>query len=110
TNQTIQVPRAKNPDGSSLTGPLVIRIIGESGTTARLMIPRNTPSPYPPATLDTAKAMLVSALSENAEGVKAGVVKIASADWAFANCDNTPFPGTPDPSRICLKGGFDPAR
>ena len=109
TNQTIQVPRAKNPDGSSITGPLVIRILGQSGTTARLMIPRGTPSPYPPATLDTTKATLVSAVSESAEGVKAGVVKIASADWAFATCENTPFPGTPDPAHICLKSGFDPS-
>ena len=109
TNQTIQVPRAKNPDGSSITGPLVIRILDQRGTTARLMIPRGTPSPYPPATLDTTKATLVSAVSESAEGVKAGVVKIASADWAFATCENTPFPGTPDPARICLKSGFDPA-
>jgi hypothetical protein len=66
TNQTIQVPRAKNPDGSSIVGPLIVRILGQSGTTARLMIPRNTPSPYPPATLDTTKAMLVSAVSESA--------------------------------------------
>src|SRR5439155_24806935 len=109
TNQTIQVPRAKNPDGSSMTGPLVVRILGQSGTTARLMIPRGTPSPYPPATLDTTTAMLVSAVSENAEGVKAGVVKIGSTEWAFATCENTPFPGTPDPTRICLKNGFDPS-
>jgi hypothetical protein len=108
-NQTIQVPRAKNPDGSSITGPLLVRILDQSGTTARLMIPRNTPSPYPPATLDTTKATLVSAISESAEGVKAGVVKIASTDWAFANCESTPFPGTPDPARLCLKGGFNPA-
>ena len=108
-NQTIQVPRAKNPDGSSITGPLVIRLLDQRGTTARLMIPRGTPSPYPPATLDTTKATLVSAVSESAEGVKAGVVRIASADWAFATCENTPFPGTPDPARICLKSGFDPA-
>ena len=68
TNQTIQVPRAKNPDGSSITGPLVIRILDQSGTTAALMIPRATPSPYPPATLDTTKATLVSAVSESADG------------------------------------------
>jgi hypothetical protein len=109
TNQTIQVPRAKNPDGSSIVGPLIVRILGQSGTTARLMIPRNTPSPYPPATLDTAKATLVSAVSESAEGVKTGVVKIGSADWGFATCENTPFPGTPDPAHICLKSGFDPS-
>jgi hypothetical protein len=109
TNQTIQVPRAKNPDGSSITGPLVIRLLDQRGTTARLIIPRGTPSPYPPTTLDTTKATVVSAVSESAEGVKAGVVRIASADWAFATCENTPFPGTPDPAHICLKSGFDPA-
>lgn len=109
TNQTIQVPRAKNPDGSSITGPLVIRILGQSGTTAALIIPRATPSPYPPTTLDTTKAMLVSAVSESATGVKSGLVKIAATDWAFATCEKAPFPGTPDPAHICLKNGFNPA-
>src|SRR5882672_1094258 len=108
-NQTIQVPRAANPDGSSITGPLVIRILGQSGTTAALIIPRATPSPYPPATLDTTKATLVSAVSESATGIKSGLVRIAATDWAFATCDKAPFPGTPDPAHICLKGGFDPA-
>jgi hypothetical protein len=109
TRQTIQVPRARNPDGSRIAGPLVVRILEQRGTTATLMIPRGTPSPYPPATLDTTKATLVSAISESAEGVKSGVTKISSADWAFATCEHTPFPGTPDPSSICLKNGFDPA-
>ena len=108
-NQTIQVPRAHKPDGSSLTGPLVIRILGQSGTTAALRIPRATPSPYPAATLDTTKAMLVSAVSESALGVKGGLVKIAPSDWAFATCEKAPFPGTPDPAHICLKNGFNPS-
>jgi len=30
-----------------------------------------------------------------------------SSDWAWADCRTTPFPGTPDPTRICLKDGFD---
>ena len=109
TNQTIQVPRAKNPDGSSITGPLVIRIVSQSGNTAALMIPRATPSPYPPVTLDTTKATLIAAVSETTTGVKSGVMKIASGDWAFATCEKTPFPGTPDPQHICLKNGFNPA-
>jgi hypothetical protein len=109
TNQTIQVPRASNPDGSSLVGPMIVRILDQQGTTARLLMSRGTPS-YPAATLDTSKATLISAASETAEGVKSGVVTIASADWAFASCESTPFPGTPDPVRICLKNGFDPTR
>ena len=36
-------------------------------------------------------------------------MKIPGADWAFADCSTTPFPGKPDPARICVKSGFDPA-
>jgi hypothetical protein len=108
-NQTIQVPRAKNADGSSITGPLVVRILNQDGTTGRLLVSRNTPA-YPAATLDTSHASLISAVSETAEGVKTGVATIGSPEWAFASCEKTPFPGTPDPTHICLKSGFDPAR
>src|SRR6185503_437406 len=89
-NQTIQVPVAKNPDGSSITGPLVLRFTGVTGTTTALMIPRNQPSPYPPVTLDTSRASLVSAVSESATGVKSGIVVIPAGDWAFADCAKTP--------------------
>src|SRR5437868_5902939 len=65
TNQTIQVPVAKNSNGTSITGPLVLRFTGLTGTTTALMIPRNQPSPYPPVTLDTSKSSLVSAVSES---------------------------------------------
>ena len=35
--------------------------------------------------------------------------EIAPTDWAFAKCSaENPFPGTPDPTQICLKNGFDP--
>ena len=108
-NQTIQVPVAKHADGSSITGPLTLRFTGLSGNTTRLVIPRGQPSPYPPASLDTSKATLVSARTETPTGVKVGVVTIASGDWAFADCTTAPFPGRPDPTRICVKNGFDPA-
>ncbi len=35
------------------------------------------------------------------------LVPVASQDWAFANCDVKPFPGEPDPHKICVNGGFD---
>ena len=33
-----------------------------------------------------------------------------AADWKFAACDTAanPFPGTPNPASVCLRGGFDP--
>ncbi len=34
---------------------------------------------------------------------------IPPSDWAWAKCTaDHPFPGTPDPTQICLKNGFDP--
>lgn len=108
-NQTIRVPVARNADGSSLMGPLVLRFTNLSGHTAPLLIPRNQVSPYPPASLDTSKATLISATAETPTGAKSGVVTIPSSDWAFANCAAAAFPGTPDPSRICVKNDFNPA-
>ena len=34
---------------------------------------------------------------------------IPASDWRFADCEAAPFPGRPDPHRLCVKGGFDPA-
>ena len=62
-----------------------------------------------PVSLDTSKASLISATGEAATGEKKGAVKIASTDWAFADCSTTPFPGKPDPGSICVKNGFNPA-
>ena len=108
-NQTIRVPVARNADGSSITGPLLLRFTNLSGSTAPLLIPRNQRSPYPPASLDTTKATLTSATAETPTAVKSGVVAIPSTDWAFADCSATPFPGQPDPSKICVRHGFNPA-
>ena len=101
----IEVPIAHNPDGSPVTSPVWDRIAAATGNTQSLpgAVGRA------PASLDTAKARLISEVSETPEGVKTGVITIPSADWAFADCRTAPFPGTPDPTRICLKGGFNPA-
>jgi hypothetical protein len=34
--------------------------------------------------------------------------EISHSDWAFADCSTTPFPGKPDLTKLCIKGGFDP--
>jgi Alpha/beta hydrolase domain len=61
------------------------------------------------ASTNTADSKLISFTKESPEGVKTGVVTIASADFAYADCRTVGFPGTPDPTRLCIKGGFDPA-
>ncbi len=105
--QTITVPVAKNPDGSSITGPVFERFINmkPGATTLEIGIAPYVALTYQrPVTLDTSKASLSRRASSTALPVA-----IASEAWAFADCTQTAFPGTPDPSKICAKEGFDPA-
>ncbi len=34
---------------------------------------------------------------------------LPKSDWAFADCDGTAFPGKPDLTKLCVKGGFNPS-
>jgi hypothetical protein len=101
--ETLTVPLARNADGSSITGPVLYRISNTRGSTASLQSGYGGLRYQIPATLDTGKALLTKQASDESQ-----LVPIASTQWAFGNCERTPFPGEPDPSRICLKGGFDP--
>ena len=110
-NHWVKVPVAKNPDGSSITGRVMGRILNASGVDSQPIIVHSNPLPYKPATLDTADATLVTRVHETIEGVVTGETTIPSADWAWASCNATnPFPGTPDPTQICVNGGFIPNR
>jgi hypothetical protein len=104
--QYITVPVARNRDGSSITGPVIQRIIDVPAgqNTVDLRTRQYFGLTYQfPATLDTSKAHLTRRRA-NAEPVA-----VPQAEWAFADCTATPFPGVPDQSHICLKSGFDPA-
>ena len=59
--------------------------------------------------MDTTKATLTTHTSESIDGVIGAGATIPSGNWAWAKCDaGHPFPGTPDATQICVKGGFDP--
>jgi hypothetical protein len=107
-NQTITVPVARKTDGTAITGPLVLRFTNRfanaAGNTIPLTIPREQPA-YAPVTLDTKLATLIAITSESAAGLRYASAVVPGSDWAFADCTTTPFPGTPDPSRLCLKNG-----
>ena len=73
------------------------------------MMVHSNPVPYRPVTLDTSAATLTTHASETIDGAIGATASIAPTDWAFAKCGtDNPFPGTPDPTQICLKNGFDP--
>ena len=85
------------------------RIVNASGPDSRPMFVQGNPVPYTPASLDTANATLTTHASESIEGAIGDPKMVPGTDWAWAKCSAAnPFPGTPDPSEICLKSGFDP--
>ena len=109
-NWAVQVPVATNPGGTPVTGPVLARLAdSRPGTRSRPLVLLGAAIPYDAASLDTARARLVSKASETRAGEVAGVREIPGADWAFADCSDAPFPGKPDPRMLCLRDGFDPA-
>ncbi len=111
-NHWLQVPVAKNADGSEVTGPVLGRIINRSGPGAQPLIVQTNPVPYMPANMATSKAQLVSRDHETMEGVVTGETAIAATDWKFCGGGTfeAPLPLTQLPVQICLKGGFNPAK
>jgi hypothetical protein len=99
--QTITVPAA-----IGVTGPVTARFINSpaGATTLSLNTAISALAYQRPVSLDTSKAKLSWRTSEDGPRTY-----IASTDWAYADCSKVPFPGTPDPSKICAKAGFDPA-
>lgn len=111
-NHWLQLPIARNPDGSSITGVIMGRIVNRAGLNAQPLMIQTNPLPYMPASADDAKATLVSRDHETMDGVVTGETPIARADWKFCGGGtfDAPQPLTKLPVQICLKGGFNPAQ
>ena len=107
---TLAVPVAKNADGTSITGPYRAELV-PSAATPVMSLPggvfNGTMIPYAPASLDN--TLPGYALTKRIRETDPRIT-VAPADWKFADCNTTtnPFPGTADPAKVCLKGGFDP--
>ena len=108
-NQSLVVPVARNKDGSPVTGRVIARLFdlpdGAHSAPIRLAS-LGTAQPYLPADLAQPDATLTWHSSENYAGQQDARHTVPRAAWAFANCENSPWPGTPDPSRICVKDAF----
>jgi hypothetical protein len=105
--QSATVPIAHARGGGSLTGPVLARFTDMPAGARSLPITGSIGKPTArptPVTLDTRKARLFRQTSDSA-----APIDIAPDDWAFADCGDTPFPGKPDPAKLCVRGGFDPA-
>jgi hypothetical protein len=104
-------PGARGADGERITGEVFARIVNRAGPASQPLLVQTNPVPYKPVSLDTTKARLVSRGGETQRGEAIDERTIPPDEWAWAACNaDKPFPGTPDPTQICLKAGFDPKR
>ncbi len=97
-------PLARLPDGGAITGPV------------RKDFELFTPRPsldlgatdlghgvaYPAADLSAPGATLTERVHEADPRHL-----VPREDWALADCTEKPFPGTPSPTQLCRRGGFD---
>jgi hypothetical protein len=98
--ETISVPIARNPDGSSITGQVLARFSDMQEGIITLPLPIG----HSAESMDTTRATLTKQAS-----IDGPAVPITPGDWAFSDSTDSPFPGEPDPDKISVKGGFDPS-
>src|SRR5262249_35246789 len=104
---TMRVPVAMNPDGSEITGELRAEYIVNAPTSTQNLgggsFTGATHASYETVSLDTSRATLTKRMRETDPRAP-----VPSDEWAFADCTQVPFPGTPSTTQICLRDGFDP--
>jgi hypothetical protein len=111
---TMQVPVAKNPDGSGITGIVRNELTVLSPTTT---LPLQSgwftaaSKPYPPVDTDNSKALADGFLPTLTARVRENEprVPIPNADWSFGTCEGEKAPVVND-SQICYPAGFKTGR
>ena len=109
----MQVPVARNRDGSTVTGLVFGRIVNRSGPGAQPLIVQTNPVPYLPASLDTTQgdAGLARSRNDGRRGHRRNVHcerRLEVLRRRHVRRAATPL--TTLPVQICLKGGFNPAK
>ncbi|HVW73861.1 MAG TPA: alpha/beta hydrolase domain-containing protein [Rhizomicrobium sp.] len=102
--QSIDVPSAP------VTGPAYVRFMNMPSGTTTMPVKGGPQGNQDGRGFDVATAdgsRLYTGASDDRPGEQ---VEVPRSDWAFADCSATPFPGKPDLTKLCVKGGFNPAR
>ncbi len=100
--QSLRVPAAK------INGPAYVRFMDIPADTKTLSIRGGTPGKQGGRVFEVAteeNAKLFAGASDNQAGMQN---EIQGRNFAFADCSKTPFPGTLDLTKLCVKEGFDP--
>jgi hypothetical protein len=99
TGLQIRLPVPRNANGSEITGRVRAEYILDAPTST---VDVTTPPSYEAVTTSNAGATLTRRVRQDDAREP-----IPNADWAFADCSATPFPGVPSAKKVCLKGNFD---
>lgn len=107
----LQVPVARNPDGSSITGPYRAELLPTAASHESLPLPGGpfnaAMQAYATASLDNTQPGYVLTRRVNESDPRQ---LIPASEWKFARCGAAaPFPGTPDETSVCLRDAWDPA-
>ena len=100
TGLQIRLPVPRNKDGSEVTGRVRAEYILDAAPASTLDV--TTPPAYEAVSTSNAGATLTRRVRQDDPKEL-----IPASDWAFADCSTVPFPGVPDPKKICLNGSFD---
>jgi hypothetical protein len=101
---TMSAPVAHHRNGRAITGPVRSEFIVSAPATTQSILADSSSNTvgYPTASLDQLHDTLTMRRRQNDPRTV-----IPSNQWAYADCTVVPFPGVPDPHKICLKAGFD---
>ena len=100
--QLIQVPSAP------VTGLATVRFMNMPAGTATMPVKGGPQGNQGGRGFDVATAKGAKLYVGTSDDRPTEQKEVASADWAFADCSGTAFPGKPDLTKLCVKGGFDP--
>lgn len=99
TGLRISLPVAKRRDGREIRGRVRAEyILGSPANTQDV----TEPPAYEAISTDNSRSTLTRRVHQNDPREL-----IPNSQWAFADCTSVPFPGVPDPTKVCLQGGFD---
>ena len=102
---TMSAPIAHHRNGATITGVVrsefIINTTPQSTQNILAASSSNTPG-YATVSLDNSHDTLTMRVHQDDPKVP-----IPNSDWAYADCTSVPFPGVPNPQKVCLKNGFD---
>jgi len=100
--QRIQVPSAP------VTGPAIVRFMNMPAGTTTLPVKGGPQGSQGGRGFEVAFAAGARLYTGTSDDRPTEQKEVPGGDWAFADCSAAAFPGTPDLTKLCVKGGFDP--